>query len=77
MFKIIRGGNLILETLDSRQTSFQYDQGGRGEGGGAGIGGINDLIHSSEGDHSMHFLPFMHDVKAASSIVATLTSLEQ
>ena len=45
-------------------------------GGGAGIGGINDLIHSS-GDHSMHFLPFMHDVKAASSIVATLTSLEQ
>ena len=35
MFKIIRGGNLILETPDSRQTSFQYDQGRMGGGGGA------------------------------------------
>ena len=45
--------------------------------GRAGVGGINDLIHWSEGDLSTCFLPFMCDVKAASSILATLTSLEQ
>ena len=45
--------------------------------GGAGVGGINDLIHWSEGDLSTCFLPLMWDVKAASSIFATLTSLEQ
>ena len=44
--------------------------------GGADAGGLNDLIHWSEGDFSMCFLPFMCDVKAASSILATLTSLE-
>ena len=45
--------------------------------GGAGVGGINDLIHWSEGDLSTCFLPFMCDVKAGSSILATLTSLKQ
>ena len=69
---MIRGGNLLLETPDSRQTSFLYDQRWR-----AGVGRINDLIHSSEGDISTCFLPLMFDVKAASSILATLTSLKQ
>ena len=41
--------------------------------GGAGAGGIYDLIHWSERD----FSPFMCDVKAVSSIMATLASLEQ
>ena len=45
--------------------------------GGAGVGGVNDLINCSEGDLSTCFLPFVCDVKAASSILATLTSLEQ
>ena len=45
--------------------------------GGAGVGGINDLIHWLEGDLYTCFLPFMYDVKAASSILATLTFLEQ
>ena len=45
--------------------------------GRAGVGGINDLIHWSEGDLSTCFLPFMCDVKAGSSILATLTSLKQ
>ena len=44
--------------------------------GGAGVGGINDLIHWLEGDLSKCLLPFMCDVKAASSILSTLTSLE-
>ena len=44
--------------------------------GGAGVGGINDLIQWSEGDFSMHFLPFMHGIETDSSIVPTLTSLE-
>ena len=43
--------------------------------GGADVGGINDLIHWSEGDLSTCFLPFMRDVKAASSILATLTAI--
>ena len=42
--------------------------------GGASVAGINDLIKWSEGDLSTYFLPFMCDVKAASSILATLTS---
>ena len=45
--------------------------------GGAGVGGINDLTHWSEGDLSTRFLPFMCDSKAAYSILATLISLEQ
>ena len=45
--------------------------------GVAGVGGFNYLIHWSEGDLSTCFLPFMYDVKAASSILATLTSLKQ
>ena len=45
--------------------------------GGAGVGGTNGLIRSSEGDLYTCFLPFMRDIKAASSILATLTSLEQ
>ena len=44
--------------------------------GEAGVGGINDLIHWS-GDLSTCFLPFVCAVKAASSILAKLTSLEQ
>ena len=45
--------------------------------GGAGVVGINDLIHWSEGDLSTCFLPFICYVKPASSMLATLTSLEQ
>ena len=45
--------------------------------GGAGVGGINDLIYWSEGDLSTCFLSFMCDVEAASSILATLRSSEQ
>ena len=45
--------------------------------GGAVVGGINDLIHWSKGDLSTHFLPLMCDVNVASSILTTLTSLEQ
>ena len=44
---------------------------------GAGDGGIDDLMHWSEGDLSPCFWPFMCDVKAVSFILATLTSLEQ
>ena len=46
---------------------------------GAGIGGINDLIYWSDRDFYVFssFLSFVCDVKAASSILATLTSLEQ
>ena len=33
-------------------------------GGGAGVGGIDDLIHWLEGDLSTCFLPFMCEVKA-------------
>ena len=44
---------------------------------GADAGGLNDLIHWSEGELSMCFLPFICSAKAASSILATLTSLEQ
>ena len=44
---------------------------------GAGVGGINDLIHWSEGGLSTCFLPSIRGVKAASSILATLTSFEQ
>ena len=44
---------------------------------GAGVGGINDLIHWSEGGLSTCFLPSIRDDKAASSILATLTSFEQ
>ena len=45
--------------------------------GGASVRGINDLIHWSEGDLFMVFLPFMCDVKAASSILTTQTPLVQ
>ena len=45
--------------------------------GGTGVGGINVLVHWSEGDLSICILPFMCDLKAASSILATLTSSEQ
>ena len=44
---------------------------------GADAGGLNDLIHWSEGELSMCFLPFICSAKAASSILATLTSLGQ
>ena len=44
--------------------------------GGAGVGNINDLIHWS-GDFSSCFLVSMCEVKATSSMLATLTSLEQ
>ena len=43
----------------------------------AGVGRTNDLIHWSEGGLSVCFLSFMYDVKAASSILETLVSLEQ
>ena len=45
--------------------------------GEAGYDGINDLMHCSEGDLSKCFLSFLCDVKAASFILATLTSSEQ
>ena len=41
------------------------------------VGEVNDLIHRSEGDLSTCFLPFMCDVKAGSSILATRAFLEQ
>ena len=44
---------------------------------GAGVGGISDWLHWSEADLSMCFLPFMCDVKTASSLLATQTSLEE
>ena len=44
---------------------------------GVGVGGLNNLIHWSEKDLSTWFLPLICDVKASSSILATLTSLEQ
>ena len=44
--------------------------------GEAGVGGINDLIQWSEEDLSPCFLQMCY-VIAASSILATLTSLEQ
>ena len=71
---MIREGNLLLETPDSRQTNFQNDQRGiiyywkfqtpdklifNMIKGGAGVGGINDLIHWSEGDLSTCFLSLM------------------
>ena len=59
IFKIIRGGSLLLETPDYRQIFNMI----KGE---PGVGGL-----------STYFLPFICDVKAASSILATLTSLEQ
>ena len=71
IFKMIRRANLPLVTRDFTQTYFQYDQRGNR------CQWFNDLIHWSEGDLSTCFLPFMCDVKAASSILATLTSLEQ
>ena len=58
---------LLMGTPDSKQTNFQNNQ----------TGSINDFIQWSEEDLSMCFLPFMCDVKAASFIMATLTSLEQ
>ena len=45
--------------------------------GGAGVGGVNDLVHWSEGDLSTCSLPYMCAVKAAFSILAPLTSLER
>ena len=65
---MIRAGNLLLETPD--KLIFNMIK------GRAGVGDINDLIHWSEGDPSICFLPSMSDVKAASSILATLTSSE-
>ena len=44
--------------------------------GGAGVGGIDDLIPWS-GDLSTCFVAFVCDVKAVSSILTTLTSLQQ
>ena len=40
--------------------------------GGAGAGNINDLIHWSEGNIFTCFLPFMYDMKSASSVLAIL-----
>ena len=45
--------------------------------GGADVGGINDLIHWSEGDLYTCFLPYMYEIKVVSSISVTLTFLEQ
>ena len=65
-----RQTNLLSETPGSRQIFNMIKR-------GAGVGGINELIKLSEGDLSTCFLPFMCDVKAANSILAILTSLEQ
>ena len=40
--------------------------------GGAGAGNINDLIHWSEGNIFTCFLPYMYDMKSASSVLAIL-----
>ena len=47
---MIRGGNLLLETRDSKQTNFHYIN-----KRGAGVGGINDLMHWSEGTFTHAF----------------------
>ena len=86
-------GNLPLEIPDSRQTNFQNDQSEwvtyywklktpdklifNMIKGGAGVGGIIDLVQWSEGDLSTRFLPFMCDVKAAYTILTTLIPLEE
>ena len=67
IFKMIRGDNLLLENPNPKNFFNMIE-------GGAGVGGINDLIHCSEGNLSTCFLPLMCDVKAASSI---LTIIEQ
>ena len=45
--------------------------------GGAGVGGINDVMHWSQEDLYTCFLHFMYDTKATSSILVKLTSLER
>ena len=40
--------------------------------GGAGAGNINSFIQWSEGYFFTGFLPFMYDVKAASSVLTIL-----
>ena len=84
---MIQGGNLLFEIPDSKQLIFNMIKWGKlvtpdelifvmikGE---AGVDGINDLIHWSHRDLFTHFLPFMCEIKAASSILATLTSFQQ
>ena len=71
IFKMITGGNLLLETRNSRQTIFDMIK------GGAGVGGINDVMHWSQEDLYTCFLHFMYDNKATSSILVKLTSLNQ
>ena len=68
---MIRVGNLLLENQGSRKKIFNMIK------GRAGVGGINHLMHWSEGELSTCFLPLMCDVKAALYILATLTYLEQ
>ena len=67
IFKMITGGNLLLETPNS----FDMIK------GGAGVGGINDVMHWSQEDLYTCFLHFMYDNKATSSILVKRTSLNQ
>ena len=68
---MIRGDNLLLETPDSRNKFSIWSKGEQVS--------VALMIYKnwSKGDLSTCFLPFMCDVKAASSILATLISLEQ
>ena len=54
IFKMISGGNLLLETPDSRQTNFQYDQRVRK------CWWHHDLIHWSEKGRLFYVLFAFH-----------------
>ena len=71
IFNMIRVGDLLLETKVPDKLIFNMIK------GGAGVGSINDLISCSEGGLTTCFLPFIRGIKAAFSILGTLTSLEQ
>ena len=71
IFKMIRVGNYYWKLKTPDKLIFNMIK------GGAGVGGIIDLVQWSEGDLSTRFLPFMCDVKAAYTILTTLIPLEE
>ena len=68
---MIQGGNLLLEIQIPDKLIFNMIK------GRAGVGGVNDLVHCSEGDLSTCSVPYMCAVKEAFSILAPLISLER
>ena len=80
IFKIIRGGNLLLELQATAKLIFKIIRGGNLLLETPDYRQIFNMIKGEPGvggGLSTYFLPFICDVKAASSILATLTSLEQ